>query len=85
MAGVAEPLAVQGGFGTSGYVSSAQPVAGLGFRIPLGPGQKNCDALMAVDLAQYKLRKAQEMFELGAIDKAQLDAITKKAYQALLD
>jgi hypothetical protein len=84
-AGAAEPLIVTGGQDSSSRTTGATPVAGLTLRIPLGKGQANCDKLRELDLSQYRLKKAQQMFEDGSINKAQLDAIARKAYKALLN
>lgn len=84
-AGVTQPLIVPGYGEQGGGVTSAVPVVGFTFRVPLGKGQQNCDALRAIDLSQHRLKMARLMFEDGAITKDQLDRIIKLAYQALLN
>lgn len=81
--GVTQPLIVPGYGGSGGSVTSGVPVVGLTFRVPLGKGQQNCDAMREVDLRMYKLKQARAMFDDGLITKEQLEAIARKAYKAL--
>jgi hypothetical protein len=80
---VTQPLIVPGYGGSGGSVTSGVPVVGLTFRVPLGKGQQNCDAMREVDLRIYKLKQARAMFDDGLITKEQLDAIARKAYKSL--
>lgn len=81
--GVTQPLIVPGYGQQGGSVTSSVPVAGLTFRVPLGKGQQNCDAMREIDLRIYKLKQARLLFEDGLISKEQLEAIGRKAYKAL--
>lgn len=82
--GVTQPLIVPGYGDRGGSVTSSVPVVGLTFRVPLGKGQKNCDAIRAIDLQQHKLKKAIEMFEAGLLTKEQLDQVGRNAAAQLL-
>lgn len=82
-AGVTQPLIIPGYGGVGGGVTSAVPVVGLTFRVPLSKGQQSCDELRKVDLAFIKLKRARELFEDGLITKQQLEAVAKTAYQAI--
>ena len=81
--GVTQPLIVPGYGERGGSVTSGVPVVGLTFRVPLGKGQQNCDAMREVDLRIYKLKQAKLLFEDGLITKEQLEAIGRNAYKAL--
>lgn len=82
--GVTQPLIVPGYGERGGSVTSSVPVVGLTFRVPLGKGQQNCDAIRAIDLQQHKLKKAIEMFENGQLTKEQLDQVGRNAAAQLL-
>ena len=83
-AGVTQPLIIPGYGDVGGGVTSAVPVVGFTFRVPLGKGQQNCDALRAIDLQQHRLKKAIEMFEAGLLTKEQLDQVGRNAAAQLL-
>lgn len=88
-AGVTKPSVLQGHSGmeyfTPTKIGPPEPVFGIGITIPFGSQQKNCDALISYEEASTRIRKAQELYELGLISEAELKDVGRKAYAALVD
>lgn len=86
-AGIATSPVIQG-VGNSkhfseGRVADPQPVVGVVLRIPLGAKPENCDAIVKIETATMKARRAQELYELGLIELEQLKAIAERAYDVI--
>ena len=65
---------------TAGRVGEAQPIAGVILRVPLGAAPSNCRQILAIETATMKLRRAQELYDLGLITLAQFQDVADKAY-----
>ena len=63
----------------------SEPVVGIVFRIPFGVKPHNCDKIIQIEEASIRIRKAQELFELGLISEDELKVVGRKAYAALMD
>ena len=62
-----------------------EPMAGVSITIPFGGEQRNCDRLIKMEEASVRIRKAQELYELGVISEDEFKAVGRKAYSALID
>lgn len=85
--GVAASPVIQGtagnGYFSEGRIGDPQPVGGIVLRIPLGGAPNNCDQVVKVETATMKVRRAQELYELGLIELEQLELIAAKAYKVI--
>ncbi len=86
-AGVAPSPVIQGvgnsEYFSEGRVGEPQPVVGVVLRIPLGAKPENCDAIVKIETATMKVRRAQELYELGLIELEQLELVAAKAYKVI--
>ena len=62
-----------------------EPLAGISITIPFGIEQGNCDRLIQMEEGSSRVRKAQELYELGVIDEDELNAVARKVYGSLLN
>ena len=62
-----------------------EPLAGISITIPFGIGQGNCDRLIQMEEGSSRVRKAQELYELGIINEDELNAVARQVYRSLLD
>ena len=62
-----------------------EPLAGVSITIPFGGGQRNCDKIVEMEEATSRVRKAQELYDLGVISEDEFRAVGRKAYDALLN
>ena len=62
-----------------------EPLAGISITIPFGIEQGNCDELIEMEEGSSRVRKAQELYELGIIDEDEFNAVARKVYKLLLD
>ena len=62
-----------------------EPLAGVSITIPFGIDQGNCNKLIEMEEASSRVRKAQELYELGVIDEDEFNAVARKSYESLLD
>lgn len=62
-----------------------EPMAGISITIPFGGEQRNCDKLIEMEEASVRIRKAQELYELGLISEDELKDVGRKAYAALIN
>ena len=70
-------------FYSEGRIGDPQPVAAVILRIPLGSPPNNCDQVVKVETATMKVRRAQELYELGLIELEQLELVAAKAYEVI--
>lgn len=70
-------------FYSEGRIGDPQPVAAVVLRIPLGAPPNNCDQVVKVETATMKVRRAQELYELGLIELEQLELVAAKAYEVI--
>lgn len=70
-------------FYSEGRIGDPQPVAAVILRIPLGAPPNNCDQVVKVETATMKVRRAQELYELGLIELEQLELVADKAYAVI--
>ncbi len=68
---------------SEGRIGDPQPVAGIALRIPLGAAPSNCNKIIAVETATMKVRRAQELYDLGLITIEQFEDIGEKAYAVI--
>ena len=86
-AGVA-PSPVIPGYGidgdyTPGRLGGPQPVVGVVLRVPLGSSPDNCKQIIAVETAAMKVRRAQELYDLGLITLEQFKEVGDKAFAVI--
>ena len=62
-----------------------EPMAGIALTIPFGSEQRNCDRLIEMEEASVRIRKAQELYELGLITEDEFKAVGRKAFKSLLN
>jgi len=81
---LADPPVLPGVYGIEQVYPSdlapSAPVGGIVFRLPLGRAPANCDRFLKTEDAMNKLRKAQEMFELGLIEEDALKKVAAQTY-----
>ena len=86
-AGIAPSPVIQGigneNYFQEGRVGEPQPVVGVVLRVPLGATPQNCDAIIKIETATMKVRRAQELYELGLIELEDLKLIADKAYAVI--
>jgi len=61
-----------------------EPMAGVSITIPFGGEQRNCDRIIEMEEASIRIRKAQELYELGLITEEEFKRIGRKAYSSLI-
>jgi hypothetical protein len=62
-----------------------EPMAGISITIPFGSEQRNCDRIVEMEEASIRIRKAQELYELGLITEDEFKELGRKAYATLLN
>ena len=62
-----------------------EPMAGISITIPFGGEQRNCDRIIEMEEASTRIRKAQELYELGLITEDEFKAVGRKAFKSLLN
>ena len=86
-AGVNSGDVLPGSSSTDGFYptrnGSPQPVVGIVLRLPLGSSARGCDQIVLMEEATMRVRKAQELFELGLISEDEFEAIGRMAYEVL--
>lgn len=77
---------VGGGFRPDPLIGlEPEPMAGVSITIPFGSEQGNCDKLIEMEEASVRIRKAQELYELGLISEDEFKELGRKAYATLLN
>ena len=88
-AGIAEGAVIPGSSNNyshyPGRTADPQPVVGVVLRVPLGGAPHNCDKVIKLETATMRVRKAQELYELGLISLDQLQAVSDSAYRIIND
>ena len=62
-----------------------EPLAGVSITIPFGSKQRNCDKIVEMEEATSRIRKAQELYDLGVINEDEFRAVGRKAYEVLMN
>lgn len=62
-----------------------EPLAGVSITIPFGGKQRNCDKIVEMEEATSRIRKAQELYDLGVINEDEFRAVGRKAYEVLMN
>ena len=70
-------------FYSEGRIGEPQPVAAVILRIPLGVPPNNCAQVVKIETATMRVRRAQELYELGLIELEQLELVAAKAYEVI--
>ena len=87
-AGITKPSVLQGITAADNFqpttIGPPEPMAGILITIPFGRNQGNCDKLLEMEEATARIRKAQELYDLGVINEEEFRAVGRKAYSVLL-
>ena len=62
-----------------------EPLAGVSIIIPFGGEQRNCDRIIEMEEATLRVRKAQELYDLGVINEDEFRSVGRKAYDVLMN
>lgn len=85
--GVAASPVIQGtagnGYFSEGRIGDPQPVGGIVLRIPLGGAPNNCGSVMKVETAMLKVRRTQELYDLGLVTIEELQKVSADAFAAI--
>ena len=85
--GVAASPVIQGtagnGYFSEGRLGEPQPIGGIVLRIPLGGAPNNCGSVMKVETAMLKVRRTQELYDLGLVTIEELQKISADAFAAI--